>query len=115
MRLPRIALAAVALAAVILPACGGNASTPTVGPDGVLVANFAFTPGTLTIPAGTTVTWVFDQAGVPHNVFETAGPAHFESRGYQSSGTYHFTFTQPGRYTYVCQVHPNMVGTIVVT
>jgi plastocyanin len=103
----------LALALVTLVACGST-STPTVAPGAVLVANFAFSPDALTVHAGDTVTWVFDQPGVPHNVYSTGGPVHFESLGYQSTGTFHFTFTQLGTYTYVCQIHPNMVGTVVV-
>jgi len=114
MRLPHIALG---LAAVVftasLVACGSD-STPKVGPGHVLVANFAFSPDTVVAHPGDTVTWVFDQPGVPHNVYSTAGPSHFESQGYQSAGTFRFTFTQAGTYTYVCQIHPNMVGTVVV-
>lgn len=117
MRPPRtIAAALTAVVAVAsLAACGGGSATATLGPGEVQIANFAFTPSTLTVHVGETVTWLFDQPGVPHNVYSTGGPVHFESPGYQSSGTFRFTFTTAGTYTYVCQIHPNMVGTIVVS
>jgi plastocyanin len=114
MKLLRI-LALLLLAVGPVVGCGGGGSTVKVGPEQVLVANFAFTPTNLTVHVGDTVTWVFDQPEAPHNVFSTSGPVHFQSTGYQGTGTFAFRFTQPGTYAYTCQVHPNMLGTITVT
>ena len=81
----------------------------------MLVANFSFTPATLTVTTGTTVTWRFDQPSAPHNVVSLATPPVFNSGTPKGTGTYSFTFTAPGTYDYVCQVHPSMRGTVVVT
>jgi plastocyanin len=102
----------------LLVACGGSgASSPptTLGPDDVKVANFEFTPSTLTVKAGTTVTWHFEQLSSPHNVVSLSSPQVFNSGTPKGRGTYSFTFTTPGTYPYLCQVHPTMRGTIVVT
>ena len=99
-------------------ACGssGAASPPTtLGPNDVEVANFAFTPSTLTVKAGTTVTWHFNQPSAPHNVVSLSTPQLFDSGTPKGKGTFSFTFTAPGTYPYICQVHPTMRGTIVVT
>ena len=64
---------------------------------------------------GATVTWHFDQASSPHNVVSLSTPEAFNSGTPKGKGTYSFTFTTPGTYPYLCQVHPTMRGTIVVT
>jgi plastocyanin len=108
-------LAALIAGAALLAGCGTGGHKAAVPPDGVLVADFAFTPSTLTVHAGDTVTWTFDQPDAPHNVYSTSGPVHFESGTPEGKGTYRFRFTAPGTYDYICQVHPNMHGTVVVT
>jgi plastocyanin len=108
---------AVLLLAVIVGgvACGGGGPSAAPALNTVLVANFAFTPNTITVHAGDTVTWEFHQADAPHNVVSTSGPVSFRSGGLQGSGTYRHTFSQVGTYTYVCQVHLDMRGTVIVT
>lgn len=121
MRPPRIApsrprAALLAVVVVLLAACtssSAHASPPA--PGTVQVANFAFTPDSITVKVGDAVTWVFHQPEAPHNVVSLSGPAMFNSGTPQGKGTFRFTFTQPGTYTYVCQVHPNMRGTVIVT
>jgi len=99
-----------------LTACGGSSGPPApLPPNTVRVANFSFSPKDLTIPLGTTITWDFDQPDAPHNVVTTSGPATVNSGTPQGSGRYTYTFTKAGRYTYDCQVHPYMTGTVVVT
>jgi len=86
----------------LLAGCGGSSSAaPKLGPDDVLVADFSFTPATLTVKAGTTVS--------------LANPPVFNSGTPKGTGTFAFTFSTPGTYQYVCQVHPSMRGTVIVT
>jgi amicyanin len=94
---------------------GSSAPSTTLGPNDVEVANFSFRPSTLTVKVGTTVTWYFNQPSAPHNVFSLSTPAVFNSGTPKGTGTYSFTFTTPGTYPYICQVHPFMRGTIIVT
>ncbi len=112
----RVALAAVSIAA--LAACSSpvpSASPEPVDPGAVsadptiLVSGMAFDQDRLTVEAGTTVTWVFDDS-IPHNVVGDG----FASEVMQT-GTFTYTFTDPGTYPYVCTLHPNMKGTVVVT
>jgi plastocyanin len=97
--------------------CSGSSSSApvTVPPNGVLVKHFAFTPSTLTVRAGSTVTWVFDDPSDPHNVDSRSKALHFSSGDPLPRGTWSFTFTRPGTYAYRCDVHTWMHGTVVVT
>ena len=80
------------------------------GPQ-VTIDNFAFNPATLTIPAGTTVTWA-NQDDMLHTV--TAANRLFSSKGLETGDVYSHTFTTPGTYTYFCSLHPRMTATIIV-
>jgi plastocyanin len=102
----------------LLPGCGGSGSSgppTTLGPNDIEVADFTFAPPTLTVKVGTTVTWHFDQPSAPHNVVSLTTPVLFNSGTPKGTGTYSFTFTTPGTFPYLCQIHPSMKGTIIVT
>lgn len=77
----------------------------------IVIQNYTFSPETLTVMAGTTVTWVnHDQ--VPHTVVEK--DQQFHSSALDTDDRYSFTFTTPGVYPYFCTLHPTMTGTITV-
>lgn len=79
----------------------------------VAIYNYKFGPDTLTIPAGTTVTWV-NKDEVPHTVMSS--DKRFTGSGALDTGDkYSYTFTTPGSYEYFCTLHPFMKGKIVVT
>jgi amicyanin len=90
---------------------GGPPAAP-VGPNAVNIDGFAFTPATLTVKAGTTVTWT-NKDEDPHTV--VAGDGAFRSQVLADGGTYSFTFPAAGTFDYVCSIHPFMRGTVVVT
>ena len=107
--------AVVALLALGAGACAtSEAAAPESGadhaPHTVVVDDMSYAPDTLTVPAGTTVTWEFKDAGIGHDVV---------GDGFQSEilteGTFSHTFDEPGSYEYVCSLHPTMVGKIEVT
>lgn len=87
--------------------------TPTPAPPvvNIQISNFKFDPGTVTIKAGTKVTWT-QQDSVTHTVESDTGL--FISPDLSKGDTYSFTFTTPGTYTYHCSIHPGMTGTIIV-
>lgn len=80
----------------------------------VTMAGYAFTPSSLTIAAGDTVTWT-NHDTAPHDVKTTSGPVAIHSAMLSKGGTWSYTFTTPGTYSYVCTVHAGMTATIVVT
>ena len=84
----------------------------------VVIKDFAFRPDTVTIKAGTTVTWI-NQDDAPHKVASNPHPAHTDLPGLVSGtlskgDSYSFTFTETGTFGYHCHLHPSMLGTIIV-
>lgn len=96
----------------MMPLTSNGNSPAVVGPDAVNINGFAFVPATLTVKAGSTVTWN-NQDQDPHTV--VADDDAFRSRVLGSGGTYSFTFPAAGTFDYVCSIHPFMRGTVVVT
>ena len=88
---------------------GGVAGKP--GQTQVAIENFSFTPATLTVSAGTTVTWTNHDA-VQHTV--TAADKSYDSAPLDSSGTFSHQFMTPGTYVYHCSIHPTMTAQIIV-
>lgn len=78
----------------------------------VRIENFAFTPRTLTVKAGTTVTFRNDD-DIPHLVVSSDGS--FRSKALDTGDTYAFTFTKAGDFPYFCGLHPHMQGKVTVT
>jgi Icc protein len=78
----------------------------------VKIDNFSFTPSTLTVTAGTTVTWV-NQDDVPHNVVSTEGGT-LKSSVLDTEQKFTYTFDKAGTYPYYCSIHPKMTGKVVV-
>ena len=88
---------------------GGAAGGP--GQNQVAIDNFSFTPATLTVSAGTTVTWT-NHDDIRHTV--TATDKRYASGAIDTDGTFSHQFTMPGTYTYFCSIHPTMTGQIIV-
>lgn len=85
--------------------------TPASTGNSVTIANFAFSPKTLTVKMGTKVTWT-NMDSVTHTV--TADQGAFNSGPLASGNNFSFTFTKAGSYAYHCMIHPTMMATIVV-
>jgi plastocyanin len=79
----------------------------------VNIQNFAFSPPTITISAGTTVVWSNKDSTDHAPVSDTgAWDAGDVPGGTNSPG---IVFSTPGTFPYHCAIHPDMLGTIVVT
>ena len=77
----------------------------------VKIDNFSFGPAELTIPEGTTVTWV-NRDDVPHTVVST--DKAFKSKVLDTDDKFSFKFDKAGTYPYFCSIHPKMTGKVVV-
>ena len=73
--------------------------------------DFMFSPTSLTVKAGSTVTWT-NEDDEPHTV--VSDDKLFRSGSLDTNETFKFTFDKPGTYHFTCSIHPRMVGTIVV-
>ena len=118
-RLPLLVPLALA-AALVLAGCGDDgggdgtgvaAATPVTGVTRVAAKDSKFTPPAVQVPAGTTVTWAFEDGLVPHDVTGDG----WRSGDPQRKGTFAHTFDRPGTYPYRCTVHDGMTGRVVVT
>lgn len=79
----------------------------------VSIDNFTFTPKSLSVAVGATVTWV-NHDDVPHTATSDDEPATFDSKALDTDDKYSFTFTKPGTYKYYCKVHTHMTASVVV-
>jgi amicyanin len=108
------ALAAVALG-VAAPASSAiqppAASAGAMAPNTIAIDNFTFGPQAVTVPVGTTVTWV-NRDDIPHTV--VAVDKSFKSKVLDTDDKFSFTFTKAGTYDYFCSIHPHMTGKVVV-
>ena len=95
------------------PARAGNETPQPVDEPAadVIIDNFTFTPETLTVAIGTTVTWV-NHDDIPHVVAEKA--LKFHSPPLDTGDVFSHRFDQAGEIYYFCTLHPRMTGTIVV-
>jgi plastocyanin len=99
----------------------------------VKIDNFSFTPRSLRVAPGTTVTWV-NRDDIPHTVVSSEGaPASatgaragaagsgpraagqaFKSKTLDTGDKFSFTFARAGTFPYFCSLHPKMTGEVVV-
>ena len=111
-----LGLLLVALAAG-MAACGGGDEAPAAaaksGATSVSAQDNSFSPGTLKVRVGDTVTFTND-GGVDHTVTAASG-AKFDSGSLAPGATFKFTAVKAGTVSYVCTFHPGMQGTIEVS
>jgi plastocyanin len=108
----------LALGVALLAGCSSGqkdseppSAAPAKGVDEIAAKDLKFSPAVVEVPAGTTVTWKFDDRGVPHDVKADG----WSSGKPRKSGSFSHTFSNPGSYDYVCTIHPKMTGRVVVT
>ena len=78
----------------------------------VTIDNFSFSPNTLTLSVGATVTWI-NHDNVPH-VVSSAGNQFKKSAVLKTGQTFSHTFMAAGTYSYFCSIHRRMTGKIIV-
>jgi plastocyanin len=77
----------------------------------ISIDNFTFAAKELTVAVGSTVNWI-NHDDIPHTI--VAKNSAFRSRALDTDDVYSFTFTSAGTFDYVCGLHPQMTGTVIV-
>lgn len=91
-----------------------GAGTPPSGWTGSGKTTYGFSPDTVTVVIGknNTVFWINDDSATHTATSDT--PGIFDSGSVNAGGTFQWTFTTPGTYTYHCSIHAWMQGTVIV-
>jgi plastocyanin len=97
--------------ATVYPPAAAQASGGSTSTTQIAITNFNFDPETITIKAGSTVTWT-NQDSVAHTVVAQDGS--WKSDNLAKGASFSYTFAKPGTYAYICSIHPTMKGTIIV-
>ena len=117
----------VALVAVLaLAGCGGggdgdkskdakpaSSGGPLSGEAPVRIINFEFKPKKVVVKPGTKVTWTNGDTNI-HDVKDTSSLGTPVSPEMSKGDTFSITYPQPGSYSYLCGIHPYMIGTVEV-
>jgi len=90
---------------------GGTGGKGGPGTNEVWIQGMAFSPSSITVTAGTTITWT-NKDGIAHTVTSDSGL--FDSGSISANGTYSHLFATAGTYPYYCVIHPTMTATVVV-
>lgn len=105
-RLAVVLAVALAAAAIGPVAMAEDKATP------VTIHNYAFDPPVVTVPKGGKITWT-NRDDTPHTV--VAADKRFRSPALDTGDTFSRTFDEVGSFPYVCGLHPQMRGSVVVT
>jgi plastocyanin len=106
--------AAVGVMVLVAPAGGGTAAGTRLAADAMVEArDNTFVPSTVTINQGETVTWT-NVGNNPHNVKFADESVARPPTPDPPPWTVARTFDAPGSFSYVCQQHPGMTGTVNV-
>jgi plastocyanin len=93
------------------PADGRVGGAHKASSTSVTIQDFFFSPGSVTVDVGDTVTWR-NSGQAPHNA--TANDGSFKTPDLNNGQSASHTFSSPGTFSYICTIHPNMHGTVRV-
>ena len=110
-----VALSFLALL-VVVPLAGaqqqdmmGQSTTPKMWK--VSIEDFYFEPADAAIQPGDTIMWV-NEGNTPHTV--TSDDGQFDSEALNPGESFMFTFPEAGTFSYHCEIHPSMTGSVTV-
>jgi plastocyanin len=78
----------------------------------IAIDNFNFSPTPLTVAQGTTVSWI-NRDDIPHAIF--CPSLSLRSQPLDTNDIFRHRFDHAGTFDYICSIHPNMRGRIVVS
>jgi plastocyanin len=110
LRVLRLTIVLTALASA--PSLAEDSKDVGAGPvASVSMDHSTFIPSEIIVAPGTTVTWVNNET-MPHTVVDPN--KGFRSKTLIKDAKFSFTFTTAGDYNYICSIHPNMKGKVIV-
>jgi plastocyanin len=103
------------LLSIILAGCEEDSTSPngTPGTNEVIMSGNSFSPASITVAEGTTVTWT-NRDAVQHTVTSSTTGFPFDSGNLNRDQSFSFTFDSTGTYSYYCKLHAGMTGTVIV-
>jgi plastocyanin len=114
-----VAVAGCSSGSTTAPSAAASAAAPSAAASGqaagaaaVTIKDFAFNPATIQAKVGDTITWT-NQDSTAHTV--TLDDKSVDSGNVAPNATFGHAFTQAGTFTYHCEIHKQMKGTITVT
>jgi len=97
---------------LFLVACAQQAQQPAGAADvTVTIKDFKFIPDTINVKVGQTIKWTNEDSAI-HTV-EAANKA-FTSKELYQGDSFTWTADKQGAYEYICGLHPNMKGKVIV-
>ena len=117
----RTRIAAVALAMLAAVTAGHLHGTRAAASMAVVdIKDLAYSPITIQVSQGDTVTWTNSEEIMPHDVTSgTLGQAElgqlFGSEILMPGQSFTATFPEPGEFVYLCKLHPAMTGVVIVS
>ena len=106
-----LVLGAFIISITIFACSKSSTSMYSNNPNSVSIKNFAFSNTSLSVTAGTTVTWTNNDA-TAHTV--TADDGSFDSGNIAPGNSFTHTFSSMGTVHYHCSIHPMMKGAVIV-
>ncbi|MGV9294322.1 cupredoxin domain-containing protein [Amycolatopsis sp. NPDC003676] len=104
---------ALLAAAVLLTLTAPVTAPAAAATQTVMMQDYAYSPASLTVHVGDTVTWIQHDTA-PHDVVTTSAPVAFRSPQLSQGQSWNYTFRTPGTYSYYCSVHPDMRAQVIV-
>lgn len=115
--------------AFTMVSCGDSSTDPDIngndnngpdteepGPNEVEIVGQSFSPSTLEVEVGTTVTWE-NNSDMVHTVTsgsDRTADGTFDSGNLSEGDTFSYTFNEVGEFDYFCMPHENMTATVNV-
>lgn len=91
---------------------GPSTTTQPLSSNSVTIQNMSFSPQDINVKVGDKVTWT-NQDSITHTV--TSDTNVFDSGNVANGGTFSFTFTNVGTFSYHCNIHTSMTGQVTVS
>jgi len=107
----QMARVAAALALLIGFSLPGMATVSAQSTTTITIADLAFSPANVTVQAGDTVVFANNDS-VAHTA--TANNGSFDTGTIQPGGSASVTFATAGTFSFFCQIHPSMTGSVTV-